>query len=163
MPRWCLRARYSRINAAGDFRARHVTIRACSFRLTIPERNERLLVVYPPSIWERCTEDNERSSEKLYTLLKPGLNGVASYRKFGMRTCVRSPLLLLLALTCGYLRSVGQTVKSLLPLACKFKLDQSERKSLQAIASTRKVMAKRSRKLMQVFICDNLRLRLARA
>ena len=108
MPRWCLRARYSRINAAGDFRARHVTIRACSFRLTIPERNERLLVVYPPSIWERCTEDNERSSEKLYTLLKPGPNGVASYRKFGMRTCVRSPLLLLLALTCGYLRSVGR-------------------------------------------------------
>ena len=32
----------------------------------------------------------------------------------------------------------GQTVKNLRSLACKFELDQSERKSSQAIASTRK-------------------------
>ena len=48
----------------------------------------------------------------------------------------------------------GQTVKNLRSLACKFELDQSERKLPQVIASHSKytqVMAKRSRKLMQVF------------
>ena len=46
----------------------------------------------------------------------------------------------------------GQTVKNLRSLACKFELDRSERKSSHAsLCKYTQVMAKRSRKLTQVF------------
>ena len=57
----------------------------------------------------------------------------------------------------------GQTVKNLRSFARKFELEESERKSSQAIANAQ-VMAKRRRKLSQVFnMPDNFRLRLAKA
>ena len=57
----------------------------------------------------------------------------------------------------------GQAVKNLRSLACKFELDQSERKSSQAFASTRKSWLNGVASYRKFSTCDNLRLRLARA
>ena len=57
----------------------------------------------------------------------------------------------------------GQTVKNLLRLACKFDLDQSERKSSQVNASTRKAWPNGVASKPKLSTCVHLRLRLARA
>ena len=57
----------------------------------------------------------------------------------------------------------GQTVKNLLRLACKFDLDQSERKSLQVNASTRKPWPNGVASRPKFSTCVYLRLRLTRA
>jgi len=72
---------------------------------------------------------------------KPWSNGLASTRKLQVAA----------SWTCEETWLGGQTVKNLYWLACKFDLDQSDRKSTQVHARP----AKRSRKYTQVF---NLRL-----
>ena len=57
----------------------------------------------------------------------------------------------------------GQTVNSLRRLACKFDLDQSERKSSQVNASARKPWPNEVASWPKSSICVNLRLRLTRA
>ena len=54
-------------------------------------------------------------------------------------------------------------MKNLRSLACKFELDQSESKSSQAFASTRKSWPNGVANYRKFSTCDNLRLCLARA
>ena len=54
-------------------------------------------------------------------------------------------------------------MKNFCSLACKFELDQRERKSLQAIASTCKSWPNGVTSQCKFSTCDNLRLCLARA
>ena len=58
---------------------------------------------------------------------------------------------------------LGQTVKNLLWLACKFDLDQSERKSSQVNASAPKAWLNGVTSILKFSTCVYLRLRLARA
>ena len=57
----------------------------------------------------------------------------------------------------------GQTVKNLLRLACKFDLDQSERKSSQVNAGARKPWPNGLASIPKFSTCAYLRLRLTRA